>query len=134
MFTGGLNKSQCSELCYFALKRHFTLAKGFIMILRFSIEETLPCQSVATADPRHTLLPFDALASPTLGSGSDAVFVYFLPPGGMPGGGGHSLESSDMPFCATLSIPVSQHNSAGATHRPAVPCCSPLEMGCVSAS
>lgn len=64
------------------------MAKGFIMILRFSVEETLPCQSVATADPRHTLLPFDALASPTLGSGSDAVFVYFLPPGGMPGGGG----------------------------------------------
>ena len=46
MFTGGLNKSQCSELCYFALKRHFTLAKGFIMILRFSIEETLPCKRV----------------------------------------------------------------------------------------
>lgn len=63
------------------------MAKGFIMILRFSIEETLPCQSVATADPRHTLLPFDAFASPTLGSGSDAVFVYFVPPGGMPGGG-----------------------------------------------
>ena len=67
------------------------MAKGFIMILRFSIEETLPCQSVATADPRHTLLPFDAFASPTLGSGSDAVFVYFVPPGGMPGGGGSQL-------------------------------------------
>lgn len=64
------------------------MAKGFIMILRFSIEETLQCKSVATADPRHTLLPFDVFASPTLGSGSDAVLVYFVPPGGMPGAGG----------------------------------------------
>ena len=41
-------------------------------------------ESVAMADPRHTLL-FDAFASPTLGSGSDAVLRYFVPPSGMPG-------------------------------------------------
>lgn len=88
-------------------------------------------ESVAMADPHHTLL-FDAFASPTLGSGSDAILGYLVPPGGM--SAGHSLESSDVPFCATLSIPVSQHNSAVATHRLAIPCCSSLEMGCVSAS
>lgn len=88
------------------------------------------------ADPRHALL-FDAFASPTLGSGSDAVLMDFIPPGGMPGLGGRAvsqLGKPDMPFCATVSIPMSQRNRAGATHRPAIPCCVPLEMGCVSAS
>ena len=86
------------------------------------------------ADPRHALL-FDAFASPTLESGSDAVLMDFIPPSGMPGGGaGSQLGKPDMPFCATLSVPMSQRNTAGATHRPAIPCCAPLEMGCVSAS
>lgn len=38
--------ARCSEFCYFALKKHFTLAKGFIMISRPSLEETLPFISV----------------------------------------------------------------------------------------
>lgn len=39
-------KARRSEFCYFALKRHFVLAKGFVMIFRFSIEETLLGMSV----------------------------------------------------------------------------------------
>lgn len=36
-------KDRCSEFCYFALKKHFTVGKGFITIFLFSIEETLAC-------------------------------------------------------------------------------------------
>lgn len=36
-------KARCSEFCYFALKEHSTVGKGFIMIFIFSIEETLAC-------------------------------------------------------------------------------------------
>lgn len=36
-------KARCSEFCCFALKRHFVVAKGFIIIFRFSIEESLLC-------------------------------------------------------------------------------------------
>lgn len=51
------------------------------------------------ADPRHALLS-DAFASLTLESGSDAVLMDFILPGGMPGAGGvgSQLGKPDMPF------------------------------------
>lgn len=45
VFIGRYNylKTRCSEFCCFALKRHFVVAKGFIIIFRFSMEESLLC-------------------------------------------------------------------------------------------
>lgn len=107
-------RGRCSEFCYFALKRHLVLAKGFIIIFRF-FHRGKPAVhwSVTTADP-HRVLLFHAFASLALGSGSDAVFAHLVHPDGMPVG--HSVGST-RPTILCHSIPLSQHNGAGATNR-----------------
>lgn len=94
------------------------LAKGFIIIFIF-FHRGKPAVhwSVTTADP-HRVLLFHAFASLARGSGSDAVLTHLVHPDGMPVG--HSVGST-RPTILCHSIPLSQHNGAGATNRLGIP-------------
>lgn len=84
------------------------------------------------ADPHRALL-LDVSASLNPRSGSDAVLKYFVHPDGMPGGsqlGKHQTCHSVPPsLFHRASIKV-----LGPPTDQLCPCCTPLEMDCVSAS